>query len=283
MKKSINAWSVNKRTTCKEMFSKLKQAGFDAVELNLDGEGRPEPSLTPEITDYELLEIQKMAKEANIEISSVSSSLYAKKLGNKAFHDEADRILFHQIHCAKMLGTDSILVVPGADILSGDDIATAYQTAFEFLNSRKERIEKEKVYVCLENVWNGFFTSPFDMASLIDRLDSPFIRAYYDVGNTVAFSDTVSWIKILGNRIKRIHIKDFKRNTGFNSGGIWADLTEGSINWQRVMEALSDIGYNSYLTAEVFPTKPYDVYDDFYRDVVLKEQTILNCIKKGSI
>jgi len=276
MKKSINVWSVDKTTDIAGTFSELKAAGFDAVELNLDAPGRYANSLTMDTTDGELIKIRELAKETGIEISSVSSSMYGKKMGDEANHEELDKILFHHIHCAKMLGTDSILVVPGADILKGADISDAYKGSFKFLNDRKARIEAEGVYVCLENVWNGFFTSPFDMAGFIDRLDSPLIRAYYDVGNTIAFSDSVSWIKILGERIKRIHVKGFKRNSSLNSGGAWVNLIDADINWQDVLSALKDAGYDSYFTAEVFPVSQYEKIQDFYKEVAMQEASILN-------
>lgn len=279
MKKSINAWSVDSNTGFKEMFFQLKRAGFDAVELNLDSAERSVHSLTLKTTDEELINIRHDAESAGIEIASVSSSLYGIKLGNPEMHDDAEKILLHHIHCAKILGVDSILVVPGANIAAGHDILTAYNTVFEFLNRLKSKIEEEGIYVCLENVWNGFFTSPFDMASFIDRLDSPFIKAYYDVGNTVAFSDTVSWIKILGQRIKRVHIKGFKRNRALNSGGLWVDITDADIDWYRVIEALKDAKYDAYLTAEVSPVKSYENMEDFYKDVAMQESEILNLRK----
>ncbi len=139
----------------------------------------------------------------------------------------------------------------------------------------KQEIEYSKIYVCLENVWNGFFTSPFDMAGFIDRLDSSYIKAYYDVGNTVAFSDTVSWISVLGERIHRIHVKGFKRNGGVNCGGDFVDLLSGDINWPAVVSALKSEGYDSYLTAEVSPTKAYDEMLTFYKEVSAQEDTIL--------
>lgn len=276
MKKSINAWSVDSSTDFKEMFVQLKCAGFDAVELNLDAAGRSAHSLTLETTDEELINIRHDAENAGIEIASVSSSLYGIKLGNPEMHDEAEKIILHHIHCAKLLGVDSVLVVPGANIAAGHDIYAAHNTAFAFLNKLKPKIEEEGVYICLENVWNGFFTSPFDMANFIDRLDSPFIKAYYDVGNTIAFSDTVSWIKILGNRIKRVHIKGFKRNSAFNNGGMWVDIPDADVDWKCVIEALKEAEYNDYLTAEVSPVKSYESMQDFYTDVAMQEAEILN-------
>ena len=39
MKKALNAWSVPANVPFEALFPALKQAGFDAVELNLDAAG----------------------------------------------------------------------------------------------------------------------------------------------------------------------------------------------------------------------------------------------------
>lgn len=282
MKKSINAWSVDAKESFDEMFSHLSACGFAAVELNIDGKNAASAhSLTMDTTEAELREILHKAEHFGLEIASVSTSLYGNLLGSddKNEREQGKDILRKQMICAAALDADSILAVPGADITGGASIAQAFENAYLALSEMKEEIEYSKIYVCLENVWNGFFTSPFDMADFIDRLNSPYIKAYYDVGNTVAFSDTVSWVSVLGERIQRIHIKDFKRNGGLNGGGDFVDLLSGDINWPKVITALKNIGYDGYLTAEVFPTREYGQMLTFYKEVSAQEDTILKGVK----
>lgn len=282
MKKSINAWSVDAKESFDEMFSHLSACGFAAVELNIDGKNAASAhSLTMDTTEAELCEILNKAEHFGLKIAGVSTSLYGNLLGSddKNEREQGKDILRKQMICAAALDVDSILAVPGADITGGASIAQAFENAYLALSEMKEEIEYSKIYVCLENVWNGFFTSPFDMADFIDRLNSPYIKAYYDVGNTVAFSDTVSWVSVLGERIQRIHIKDFKRNGGLNGGGDFVDLLSGDINWPKVITALKNIGYDGYLTAEVFPTREYGQMLTFYKEVSAQEDTILKGVK----
>lgn len=277
MKKSINAWSVDAREEFDEMFSHLSACGFSAVELNLDAPGHSAHSLTMETSAAELFEIRSKAEHHGIEIAGVSTSLYSGQFGSddENRREQGKDLLRKQIRCAAALGADSILAVPGADIAGGASIAKAFENTHKTLSEMKDEIAYSGIVVCLENVWNGFFTSPFDMATFIDKLDSPYIKAYYDVGNTVAFSDTVSWISVLGNRIGRIHIKDFRRNGGLNSGGTFVDLLTGDVNWPDVMASLKENGYDGYITAEVFPTREYDDITLFYQEVSAQMDTIL--------
>lgn len=276
MKKSINAWSVKSDTTFEEMFAQIKAAGFEGIELNLDNPGSAH-ALTFDTTPAELAAIKALSKKHALPIGSISSSLYA---GNMGSADEEERafaakILLRQLELAEALGATGILVVPGG-ISESVSLKTAWANSLATLKALKKDIEAKKIFVGVENVWNGFFTSPFDMARFIDELDCKYIGAYYDVGNVVEFSDSENWIEILGKRIGKIHVKDFKRNDGAYSGGKWVDLLSGSVNWSKVVPALKTAGFDGYLTAEVGKDNPDQSYPEFYQMVSNQLQEIIN-------
>ncbi len=107
----------------------------------------------------------------------------------------------------------------------------------------------------IENVWNKFLLSPLEMARYIDEFDSPCVCAYYDVGNVLLFGYPEQWIRILGHRIQRVHVKDFKPAVGNYNG--FVPLLAGDVNWTEVRLALQEIGYNDVLTAEIDPYASY--------------------------
>ena len=80
------------------------------------------------------------------------------------------------------------------------------------------------------------------------------VGSYFDVGNVLLTGYPEQWIKILGSRIKRVHIKDFKRSIGTVEG--FVDLLEGDVDFEAVKKALSEVGYNSYVTSEILPFSP---------------------------
>ncbi len=273
MKKSLNAWSVPDNVSFEDMFTQLREAGFDGVELNVDSPGRQAHSLTLETTKEELAEIKALADAAGIEIAGISTSLGGQTGSNKeALRDEQKRVLLKQLECAKALGADAILTVPGGMDPNppapnhGPEETTlkeAQENSLRFYLDLKEEIEASGIQVGVENVWNGFFTSAFHMAAFIDEIDSPNFGAYLDVGNMLEFSNPEPWIEILGDRIKKIHVKDFMRTTGTFSGGAWVNLLEGSANWTNIMAWLRHVGYDNYLTAElpIIAHKPSYLYD----------------------
>ncbi|OHB67491.1 MAG: hypothetical protein A2Y77_05850 [Planctomycetes bacterium RBG_13_62_9] len=102
------------------------------------------------------------------------------------------------------------------------------------------------VTIAVENVWNKFLLSPVEFARYVDEFDHPRLRAYIDVGNMILFGFAQDWLRTVGKRIVRIHLKDFKRD-----GSRWTNLLDGDVNWAQVRRALTEIGYNGYMTTEL--------------------------------
>ena len=93
------------------------------------------------------------------------------------------------------------------------------------------------------------------MCDFVDEIGSDRVGVYFDVGNVILTGYPEQWIRILGTRIRRVHVKDFRRSVGTLSG--FVDLLEGDVDWPRVVEAFNEIGYNSFLTAEMLPPYPH--------------------------
>jgi hexulose-6-phosphate isomerase len=115
----------------------------------------------------------------------------------------------------------------------------------------KEEAEATKVSICLENVWNKFLLSPLEMRDFIDKINSPYVGVYLDVGNVIYTGYPEHWIRILGKRIKKVHFKDFRRKVGTLEG--FVDLLAGDVNFPEVMQAFKEVGYDDYVTAEMIP------------------------------
>ena len=264
MKKSLNAWTVADDTGFEQMFRELKEAGFEGVELNVDKVGHSAHSLSLETTEEELAAIKALSERYELPVISISTSLWGGCMGTDP--EFSEKLLKKQLSCAAFFGAKGILVVPGG-AYPRIPLLEDRQNCIDFLRSQKELIASYGIYVGVENVWNGFFGSPLDMASFIDAVDSPWVGAYYDVGNVIAFSWSERWIEVLGSRIHNIHVKDYKRNRGIHSGGEWKDIPYGDVNWPAVIPALKAAGFDGYLTGEVFKEDPDMSWTDYYKFV----------------
>ena len=263
MKSALNAWSCPGSHDFETVFRTLKAAGFEGVELNVDGVSNASAhSLTFETTKEQLKAIKDLSEKYELPVASISTSLYGSHslcAADAASRDLPRKVMETQLRCADALGADGILIVPGG---IGEDcsILKAWELNQETLLSMKDLIEGGSIKVGVENVWNNFFISPMEMARFIDELSIKNLGAYFDVGNVAIFSWPEYWIEALGSRIVKIHVKDFRKSGG--NAGSFVNLLEGSIRWDYVVKALRAAGYDGYLTAELgaMPKTPEYLY-----------------------
>jgi L-ribulose-5-phosphate 3-epimerase len=263
MKKGINIWSFPSNLKIKDCIALAKKAGFDSIELALNDKG----DLSLESSIEEVNGYRSFADEIGIELSSLATGLYwgtSLTSDSEETRKRAEQILHKQIDFAAALGVDSILVVPGAvgvDFIPDFQIVPydiVYDRALVVLKKFATYAEEKKISIGLENVWNKFLLSPIEMRDFIDKVNSPFVGAYLDVGNVILTGYPEQWIKILGNRIKKVHFKDFRRSVGTING--FVDLLAGDVDFKAVCEALDSIGYDGHVTAEMIPN--YGQYTD---------------------
>lgn len=251
----INHWAMP-GVPVREAAALAKRAGFAAIELNLDE--KDEVNLE---TDARTARALRAAVEAEgLQIGGLSTGLYWRY--SPTDEDEATRrkaleIARRQLALAAELGAGAILVVPGQVGRATSGPATAYDRAYhyaeEFLAAVKPDAERAGVDLAIENVWNKFLLSPLETQRIVDDAGSERIGVYFDVGNILLYGYPEQWITILGNRIRRIHLKDFSRSTGGLGG--FVDIGAGDVDWPAVGAALRAIGYAGPLTAEVFPSE----------------------------
>jgi hexulose-6-phosphate isomerase len=109
--------------------------------------------------------------------------------------------------------------------------------------------EKAGIIIALENVWNNLLVEPALHASFVASFDSPWVRAYFDIGNHVKYAPPQQWIRTLGKLIAKCHVKDFKLNADGHDGQ-FCDIREGSVDWPAVRQALEEIGYHGWVSIE---------------------------------
>ena len=256
LKKGINAWSFPDELSVAGCLELAKDAGFDGFEPALGEKGE----LSLESPEAEIREVRKRADEIGLELSSLASGLYwdyPLTSPDAKVRSKAQDIVKKQLETAAILGVDTILVVPGAvgvDFIPGAPVVPydkAYDLALEAFSRLAADAEACGVSIGIENVWNKFLLSPLEMRDFLDKIGSPNVGAYFDVGNVVYAGYPEHWIAILGSRIKKVHFKDYRRDAGGLHG--FVDLLAGDVDYEAVVAALGAIGYDGYVIAEMIP------------------------------
>jgi hexulose-6-phosphate isomerase len=265
MKKSINLWAFPypDRMTLRECLQLAKDAGFDGIELNYDLDN----DLSPKSGTKEYQTIRQLAADIGIAISGVCSFLYwpYSLTSNVAAQRERGMELANlMLHAAHDLGTENVLVVPGAvhipwlkdhDPVPND---VCDRRARQAVAKMVPEAEKLGVYMNIENIFfNGYLMTPEEMNTFVDSFQSKHVRVHFDTGNTMLFQFPEHWVPILDGRIKNIHFKEFTKKGTDHSLETFRPLLDGTTNWPAVMEALDKIGYRGYLTFEYFHPYPH--------------------------
>ena len=260
MKKSINFWAVPypDKMTLRQAMELCKDAGFEGVELNFDEKGE----ISPEASDRDLHAIGQMVRAIGLQISGLCSFLfwpYSLTHEDPKKRQRGLELAFQMIRACKALGTENLLVVPGS--VYAPWVPDAPPVPFDVCERRaKEAIrqllpeaEKAGVYLNIENIFvNGFLHSPQEMIQFVDSFQSDRVRVHFDTGNIMQYHFPEHWIRLLGRRIKNVHLKEASKKVNEFNLNTFRPLLDGSTNWPAVLEALDQIGYRGYLTFEYF-------------------------------
>jgi hexulose-6-phosphate isomerase len=143
------------------------------------------------------------------------------------------------------VGANTVLIVP-AVVTEMVTYEEAWKRSKSEISEIRKFAEEKQILIAIENVWNKFLLSPIEFRNYLDEFESDYIAAYFDVGNIALYGYPQHWIRTLGKRIKKIHVKGFDSNKR-----IFTYIYKGTIDWIAVIKALEDIGYNDYVTAEL--------------------------------
>lgn len=260
MKKSINMWAFPypDRWSLKQCLELAKEAGFDAVELNLGLEGE----LSVESKPAELVEVRKLAERIGIAISGICSFLfwpYPLTHNDPKRREKSFEFATRMIEAARLLGTENLLVVPGAvyaawvDEFSPVPNDVCEQRSREAISRLIPIAEKAGVLLNLENIFvNGFLFSPQEMVSFVDSFNSPTVNIHFDTGNIMQYQFPEDWVPLLGKRIKNVHVKEWDKRVHEFNLNTFRLLLDGTTNWPAVLAGLDKVGYRGYLTFEYF-------------------------------
>ena len=238
IRKGIYVSMLPRSLSYAERFKLAREVGFEEVECGTVTEAG------------EAQEIRTAAQTAGLRIHSVMNQAHWKftlSSSDPKVIAESLQGMETSLENAHLWGADTVLLVP-AVVSPQTRYADAWTRSQQHIRKLIPLAEKLKVIIGLENVWNKFLLSPLEFARYVDEFASPWVRAYLDVGNLVLFGYPQDWIRTLGKRIVKLHLKDFRFKSRLAE---FVPLREGDIDWVEVHKALADIGYSGTATVEL--------------------------------
>ena len=238
LKKGVLLDMLPKKMSFAEKFMLAKKVGFDVVQA----------PTTPNQQTAE--EIRLAADKAGIGIDSVMNMAHWEfplSSSDPAAVEKSLDGMRTSLHNAKLWGSDVVLLVP-AVVNPQTSYHDAWVRSQEQIRKLIPLAAELKVVIAIEEVWNKFLLSPLEMATYITEFESPWIKAWFDVGNVLLYGFPQDWIRTLGKSIVKLHAKDFKRK---ENSYAWVNLGDGDVDWPAVRQALADVGYNGSVTVEL--------------------------------
>lgn len=226
----------------------LAEVGYDGFEPNLVADG-------PLWDDEAVGTIAEHAETAGLDVPAVSTTMHWDAPLSSPDPEVRERGLEigeRMLAVADRLDAGAVLIVPA--LVTGD---TPYDVAYErALSGVRALAEAATDYhdltVAVENVWNDFLLSPLEFREFLDAAsEAGPVGAYFDVGNVRRFGHPEQWIDILGERIERVHVKDYR--TDIDTIDAFTYPLQGDLDWDAIDRALAEIGYDDWITAEVPP------------------------------
>jgi len=212
-----------------EQLAAAKKCGLDAIEIEAGDAGDTLECCDTEAQKQFLAEVEKTGV-------AMSSSCMGLCNSYPVFADPRAKSWLEQtIDATAALGAKDILVAFfGKGNLKGNPEAKA--RTIEIVKSVADRAEKKGVVLGLENT-----LSAEENIEMVEKIGSPSVRVYYDIGNSNNNGyDVPKEIRLLGTKyISMIHFKDGP-----------ALLGQGQINMAAVAQAVREIGYAGWIILE---------------------------------
>jgi sugar phosphate isomerase/epimerase len=235
-------WSLGKRSN-PAAFEVAKTIGLDGVQVDM-GTAQNDMCLRKP-------EMQKTYREAARQSGLEIASLGLGELNSVPLKSDprAAQWLADSVDVCHALGLPVVLV---AFFGAGDlDMTRTAEIdhVVEVLKRVAAKAEKAGVTLGLEN-----YLTAEDNIKILDRVGSPAVKVYYDVGNsTDKGHDILREIRLLGPRICEFHAKDGEHMLG-----------AGRIDFHKVRRAMDDIRFSGWIQIEA--AAPHGLIPDYTAD-----------------
>ncbi len=218
--------------SCTLNLDEAKKAGLDGVEVGVGGAAERLHIADPQV--------RQQLKEKMQETGLVISSLMMGLLNSYplASDPRAPAWLEQSIEAAKDLGAKVILVAffGKGSLLEGKQVKKAdVDVVVQRLKAAAPKAKDAGVILAIENT-----LSAEQNVEILQRIDSPAVRIYYDIYNLVGQGyEPPAEIRFLKDRIAMFHFKEGPNYLG-----------EGKIDWRPVAAAIREIGYQGWIVLE---------------------------------
>ncbi len=151
---------------------------------------------------------------------------------------------------ARELGAPCITTEPGGPVEPGGSWSSALKLFVEGLKPVAEHAEKEGVLLLVEPEPGLLIETAAQFEEFMQHIDSPAVGLNFDIGHFYCVGDEPApTVHRLARFIRHIHLEDIAATR------VHHHLVpgEGAIDFAATLQAVADIGYQGWITIELYP------------------------------
>jgi sugar phosphate isomerase/epimerase len=241
----------------------IRAIGYEGVEILCD---YPH-AYPPDMTLDKVAALKASLIENQLDISNLNAfSLYAI---NDVYHPswidpsvkQRKLRIQHTANCIRLaseLGAKSLSTEPGGTYDKNiDSIQNLMKIFANGISEVAVEAEKNNVMILVEPEPNLLLETSKDFLEFIKEINSSHVGLNFDIGHFFCVREDPSEIVYkLADFIGHIHLADIADNRIHNH----LIPGEGAINFRAVLKAISEIGYNGFITVELYPYQHDPIY-----------------------
>jgi len=239
LRKAIMYSTIGMKGSVLDKFRAMKEAGFEGVEP-MGGMNRDEVLAAFQATG---LQAASVCCHTHWEKPLSAPDESTRKIGLEG--------LLLSLRDAQAYGATSVLLVPGV-ARNGVTYQECFERSIVEIQKAIPVAKETGVRIAIENVGNNFILSPEQAVEYLDAIHSQWVGWHFDIGNAGRVGPAERWIRAIGKRILRIHVKDYSAKPADPAarGNARPKLLDGDTNWPAVMKALDSVGYTGWAISE---------------------------------
>jgi len=236
----------------------IKRAGFDGVEILADV-----PHAYPDAIDDALVaNVKRALDETKLAVSNINCNCsfgYWKDAPPEPYFEpslispnpqhRADRIrlILKTLDFAKTIGAPNISITSGRCLggMPPDRAARQFADSIKPILDRAGTLDVKVGIECEPGLYLEYVA---ELREWIDRLSWPGLGANLDIGHSQVIGESIPGVvRMLGDRIWNLHVEDIPGRKHYHM-----IPGEGTLDWNALIKALREIGYDRFLTVELY-------------------------------
>src|SRR5919197_2271904 len=262
------AFSTNafKKYSLEESIRSIADIGYEGVEILCD----IPHAYPPRLDNKKIQSVHDIVSKCNIKISNLNAfTLYAvTDVYHPSWIEDKKELreirIQHTIDCiylAKKVGAKNLSTEPGGPIdrntYNTHHIPQLIKLFIDGLTKVAAIAEEYKVKILIEPEPNLLLENSRQFLDFVKNINSDFVRLNFDIGHFYCVrEDPAKLIYEIFDYIEHFHLADIADTRVHNH----LIPGQGAIDFMSVFKAIDEIGYNGFVTVELYPYQDNPVH-----------------------